>query len=247
MRTLAALIQAYNPGAGDTIYVDTGDYRLYRNVVLGPQNSGLRIIGPTQSGHVAKNDRGNRNLEQSAFVLRGATDIFLDHLNITGGQYGVLADLPTGSPLANSRLTVSNSTLFDNTFAGISLDASADGSRLLNNVLYRSQAQQQGDGISAAAAGVTVTGNTSHDHTGTNIFVSGADAIVRNNVVYGNSAGIMVTGSNMLVSGNTATGAGNSIGIILSGSGTASSNTASDYDTGIYADRDGDALTVANS
>ena len=44
--SLAGLLSMYTFHAGDTIYVDTGAYALVRNIVLGPQYSGVRIVGP---------------------------------------------------------------------------------------------------------------------------------------------------------------------------------------------------------
>jgi Calx-beta domain len=43
--SLSELLSMYTFHPGDTIYVDTGNYDLYRNVVPGPGLSGVRIIG----------------------------------------------------------------------------------------------------------------------------------------------------------------------------------------------------------
>ena len=49
MASLAALISAYHPGAGDTIYVDTGVYNFSSNFILTAQDSGVHIVGATIS------------------------------------------------------------------------------------------------------------------------------------------------------------------------------------------------------
>ena len=45
MASLTGLLSLYTFHPGDTIYVDTGAYDLVRNVTLGPQFSGVRIVG----------------------------------------------------------------------------------------------------------------------------------------------------------------------------------------------------------
>src|SRR5258706_1167949 len=47
MATLSALIAAYHPTTGDTIYVDTGAYALGSNLVLPSADSGVSIVGAT--------------------------------------------------------------------------------------------------------------------------------------------------------------------------------------------------------
>ena len=46
LASLPGLLTLYTFHPGDTIYVDTGAYALVRNVTLGPQHSGVRIVGP---------------------------------------------------------------------------------------------------------------------------------------------------------------------------------------------------------
>src|SRR5207253_5012786 len=43
--SLTGLLSLYTFHPSDTIYVDTGAYALSRNVTLGPQYSGIRIVG----------------------------------------------------------------------------------------------------------------------------------------------------------------------------------------------------------
>src|SRR5262249_2137781 len=108
MASLYALIQAYDLDAGDVVHVDTGNYTLYRNLLLTLQDSGVTIQGPT--GSVAQLDRANMNSSSYEFELGGANDITLDHLTMTGGVVGVY-----GADGANSdRLTVSNCDIFGN-------------------------------------------------------------------------------------------------------------------------------------
>ncbi len=89
MASLAALLAVYadNFQPGDTINVDMGTYNEVRNLVLGPQLSGVTIQGPAGGGAVL--DRGN--LGQCVFELAGAQDVTLDDLGITGGSDGICA------------------------------------------------------------------------------------------------------------------------------------------------------------
>jgi hypothetical protein len=43
--SLSGLLSIYTFHPGDTIYIDTGAYDLYKNVTLGPEFSGVRIVG----------------------------------------------------------------------------------------------------------------------------------------------------------------------------------------------------------
>ena len=47
MASIAAVLAAYHPGAGDTLYVDTGVYLLGGNLLLNSTASGLKIVGAT--------------------------------------------------------------------------------------------------------------------------------------------------------------------------------------------------------
>src|SRR5262245_18510147 len=108
MKTLAALIALYQPGVGDTIYVDTGSHRLYRNVIIGSASAGLTISGP--GAQPATLNRGNTNL--GAYVIDlDADNLTFNRLSVTGGEYGIHG----GSSLG---LVITNSTFYDNKTAG---------------------------------------------------------------------------------------------------------------------------------
>ena len=56
MASPLAVLTAYHPGAGDTIYVAAGIYTLPVNLVLTAQDSGLRIVGPNSGAAVLNRD-----------------------------------------------------------------------------------------------------------------------------------------------------------------------------------------------
>ncbi len=164
MASLAALLAAYHPDAGDTIYVDTGVYNLPINIVLTAEDSGVRIVGPSNAGAVL--NRGNTNNGSDAVQLAGATGVTLDDLSITGGQYGIAA----ASGADSTGLTVSNCDVYVNADSGIFLDSSNDDAQLIGN-------QVHDNGFS----GGSYNGG---------IYIGGVSDLVSNNQVYGNTVGI---------------------------------------------------------
>ena len=119
MTSLTSLLAAYDLDPGDVIHVDTGTHRLIRNIVIAAQDGGVRIAGPVTDGAVL--DRGG-NQTSGAYVieLQDADDVTLDHLAITGGVYGIYAVGGSDS----DRLTLTDSDIYGNYFAGLYLGPS---------------------------------------------------------------------------------------------------------------------------
>ncbi len=161
MSTLSALIAAYQPSAGDIIYVDVGNYDLDKNIVLTAQNSGLRIQGPNNGSALL--NRANTSSGSYAIELINADNLTLDRISITGGYNGLFAAANSDS----DNLTFSNSKVYDNYFAGIYLEATNDGAKLLGNELFG-----------------TLGGITTNDQFQGNIYVFGSAAEIRENNSY---------------------------------------------------------------
>ena len=229
MATLAALLQAYPLGSGDTIYLDTGNYTVLRNVMLDAAESGVTIVGPT-TGPGAVLNRGNTNPGSYDFQMLGAVNDTLSYLTITGGLDGIF-----GSNTADSTgLTVTNSTIIGNVSYGIFLDVGNDRATFADNVVYGDQANgnKQVNGIFLNTDTNTITGNTVYDHAGTGIYDSDNPGMVGgiaidNNLVYGNTTGINLgteyatstfpnTVSNNIVRNNTSVGIAASKDVIVS-------------------------------
>jgi hypothetical protein len=121
MATLSALLAAYTLQPGDIVYVDNGTYNLIRNVVLGPQQSGVTIQGPTGAGSAVLN-RGNPNSPEYAVEVNGATNLTLDHLALTGGYDGLYVDPNSGT----AAVTLSHSILYSNANDGVDIESSND-------------------------------------------------------------------------------------------------------------------------
>ncbi|HEV3345215.1 MAG TPA: right-handed parallel beta-helix repeat-containing protein, partial [Pirellulales bacterium] len=209
MATLRAMLTAYTFQAGDVIHVDTGTYRLYRNIVVSAQDSGVTIQGPANS--VALLDRNNKSLGTTVFTVNGATDVTLDHLSLQNATYGVWA--PAG---ANSqRLTVSDNDIKLNLAAGVFIDASNNDAHVTGNRIHENgglyfptdagiyvtaaRAVVSGNEVfgnvngilavfrDAAADRITLSGNTVRDNARFGISASG-DVLVTGNSVFGQSA-----------------------------------------------------------
>jgi hypothetical protein len=211
MANLAALIRAYDLDAGDVVYVDTGVYALATNVVLGVQDSGVRIVGAQQLDHASVLTRGNTNAGAYAIQFAGADDVVLEHLSVTGAQYGIHA----ASGADSDRITLDNVEVYGNQGRGVSVESSNDewliaASRFNNNVSYGlymsdsrrsrvegSEAYSQSRGIdvsvSGSAADLTVlTGNLVHDNTAVGISIS-TNVLAIGNEVYRQPTGIEVS------------------------------------------------------
>ncbi len=244
--SLRVLLADYTFQKGDVIHVDTGTYRLYRNIVVTAQDSGVLVQGPTTN--VALLYRDNTNLGTTVFTIMGASDVTLDHLNIEGAVFGVLA--PAG---ANSlRLTVSDDDLSLNSASGVFIDDSNADARVIGNsshdnggsyfptdsgiTIYGARGFVSGNevfgnpnGIIAAyrngtANQITVSGNTVRNNSRSGIYASG-DVLVKGNTVFGQSAagaiGILVSNPTYDTTDVTQNVVhDNSEGIVTDGSGT---------------------------
>ncbi len=217
MASLAALLRAYDLDAGDIIHVDSGTYSLVTNIVLGAQDSGVVIQGAQQPGHASVLDRGNTNAGQVVVDLRGADDVTLRNLSLTGGSYGVWAD----SGVDSDRVTLAGSWVYGNAYHGIHVEYNSNsedftvlggalhnngysgaylraaGGRIEGSDLY-GNAQWGADTNGLAAGIVTVIGNKVHDNASGGL-VAGAYALLTGNEVYSHlgsgDRGIQVTGT----------------------------------------------------
>ena len=205
-------------------------------------------------------DRGNSSSGSYVFELDGASDVTLDHLDVTGAYEGIYT-FDAGS----TGLTVSYCTVYGNANAGI--DVSTDGDSLLNNIVrdnqigiavnYSSNLSQglfihgnyiydnttgiedSSDDSTAGQPGLTITANAVYGNSGNGISVANGTALIAGNTVYGQSAdgaiGIYVAQSDggTQVQGNTVYGNYNGI---ESASGTVTGNRVYDNAAaGLYA------------
>ncbi|WP_323379678.1 right-handed parallel beta-helix repeat-containing protein, partial [Stieleria sedimenti] len=89
MASLAALLRAYDLEPGDTIYVDAGTYELFANIVIDAEDSGVRIVGPTNVDTPAILNRGNTVDGSYVFDLVGTDSVTISNLSISGAASGI--------------------------------------------------------------------------------------------------------------------------------------------------------------
>ncbi len=250
--SISSVLLAYDLGPNDVIRVDNGDYTISSNLVVSGNpvsatgdDSGVKIEGYHDSSFPTRRSLLNRNNFSAgsyAFEFQsGAKDVVLDHLSITGAYYGVYA----GSTADSDGLTISNSTIYGNSQAGVYQETSSDNWQLLNNTLYGIpggvSADNQTYGVYLTGSNHTLSGNTIHDSSYGIRSAGGGGQIITGNTVYNNnSSGIHLSsnGSGTVVSGNTVSGNGTGIDYSQSGGtqGTISGNTVSgNSSTGIDA------------
>ncbi len=246
--SLQTLLTAYDLDLGDVVHVDAGTYRVYRNLQLLTQDSGVRIEGPNVAGAVALLNRGNTNAGSYVVDLAGADDVVIDRLALTGANYGVNA----GNAADSHRVTLSHNDIFGH--------AGGPAGNLTAYGIY----------VDSGNEDLLISGNRVHNISGNTTSTSGIYSkamrtVIRENDVYGNPYGINVdpTGSllpsdqivvahnivhdnvtlgidawnNVLVSGNLVYGQlGASAVGINARSATVMDNIVHDNATGIFAD-----------
>jgi hypothetical protein len=203
LASINVILQSYDLRPGDVIYVDSGHYRMYRNLVLDASHSGLRIEGPGDA--LAVLDRANTSSGSYVFELAGAHDVTLRGLAMTGARHAVYA-----YHADSDRLTLEGNAIYGNAQAGVYV-------------------------VGSALEGWEIVANRVYDHAGSYaIHVSYTEALIRDNQVFGNHAGISLEGPAAQAVGNVVYDNADS-GIRLYYDGVARGNVVHDNRVGIAA------------
>ena len=259
MRSLHGLLNAYDLTLNDVVHVDTGAYRIYRELVLDELDGGVRIEGPSSTSALLQ--RGNQNSARYVFQLTGADDVVLDSLGIAGAYDGIHADFGADS----QQFKISNSELFGHYQHGVTIDSSSLEPTLTDNRIH----DVGSTGIDSQADNSLIDGNTVWN-SGTAISSSAANSVISHNTVFGNNTGItatnfgvfatqvtdniahdnsngIVAAVNTVVRGNSTYG-NLSAGIVVSGSAVADSNEVWDNLDGIVGSQpNGCDSTITNN
>ncbi len=247
--TIQDLLDSYQLGSGDTIFVDVGTYNLSSNIILTAANSGLTIEGVAGDGTIL--DRTNTDSGSYVLDLQTVANITLENFTITGGFYGINASYNSGS---STNLTIESSIFYGSYQAGLNLanDGSTNyvvtGDLITGNTFHDMLTPFVSDGILSSgdqatftnniaynltnglniqsADGSTISGNKTYDD-GTGI--AAVNATVTGNISYDNSEGIGFTSGTL--SGNT-TYNNTGDGISISG-GTATGNISYGNSSGL--------------
>ena len=192
MRSVSALINAYDLDAGDIVNFVGGNYRSYRNIILTPQDSGVTLRA--LPGDPVVINRGNVNSATRAIELAGADFVTLDGLRLTGGEMGLTS--PDG--VDSDDLTLIGSQFFGNSYAGIWIGSGNDRWNIGNNKIYgipsgiSSDDQTYGMIYNAAQStlGHQITGNEIYDHPNAGIHQPPINSLIAFNDIHGNRYGI---------------------------------------------------------
>jgi autotransporter-associated beta strand protein/parallel beta-helix repeat protein len=246
MASLRGLLNAYNFQLGDVVHVDTGAYHVYRNIVLSPQQSGVKIAGPSTA--VAQLTRGNTIDGQYIFETGGASDLTIDHLTLTGGMSALVGDINANS----NRWTISNNDIVGNRAWGLFWDATNNDLQLLNNKIHNNSLDVY-PGVVVQSARALVSGNEIYvNRSGifaSNNFSAADHATISNNTVRDNVANGIAANGSVVVTGNLVfghLGTGNA-GIVAGGSTQVSQNTVHDNYDGIVTNSSGDNVTLSGN
>ena len=265
LASLTALLAAYDLDPGDVIHVDAGTYMLTQNVVIGSQDSGVRIEGPSVGmgfQPVVALNRANTSPGSYGIQLAGADDVTLDYLAITGGEYGIVAlsgvdsdrlsithskihtNLRQGIYISdtNDILLVADNEVYNNPSGGIYVEY-AGGATINNNLVYNSAS---GRGIELSSPSNAVASGNEVYGSATGIFAANSSTgavTVSNNLVYDNRNFGIEGGTNVQVIGNTVfgtqtgtgSGSGAPLGIRITTGSVARDNVVFDNIRGIQA------------
>jgi len=206
--SIRAIIETYDLEFGDVIFVDVGTYNLSANIIIGHDDSGVRIQGPENEGNVALLNRGNVSTGAYGFELNNADAVTLANLSVTGALHGIY--LSNGSSL----FTLRDAVVFNNADIGLNIqDAGSFGAVVQDNVFYgdvTSDSIDQRIGFFSRGLDPLVERNLAYHINGSDdygIFLEnvGSNAVVRDNMVFNNAnAGLTVSASWFEITGNLA-------------------------------------------
>ena len=208
MASLSALLDIYDLGAGDIVYIDSGIYHVLNNMVIDSSDAGVTLHGPENAGHEALFDRDNTASGNNVLELYNAENVVIENLAFTGGYYGIYV---SGSETSNGPV-ITGCNINDNASYGIYVDNSP--AKITSNT------------VSGNDIGIYANG----DNLQFPIRVS-------NNEVFGNDREGIYASYNVLVNGNTVYGHQGSdhYGIQVTYDASAMYNEVYDNEYGIYA------------
>ena len=186
LSSIQAVLNAFDLGPGDVIFVDTGSYAISTNIVIGAEDSGVRIQGPVQATHLASLNRNNTATGSNVFQLQNATNVTLDHLEIFGANEGVLVEQ------ASHDLTITNSIVRNDSVRGIHVKDTANRGVIADNDLQSHTTfgafVVDIEGDDAIVRDNIIRNNTSN--TGINVTSTAANTLIRENDIFGNATAI---------------------------------------------------------
>jgi len=251
MASIEAVLNDYQPGAGDVIEVDTGTYTLFHNINLATINSGLTITGPVTSG-VAVLNRNSENAEDDVFALEsGVSNVTIEYLSITGAATGIYAqtDNNNGVTIADNQI-YANDGLSGGDNGGIYAMGPSSNWAITGNSIHDNTGENASFGISLFDMTATISNNIVYNETKYDIDYSATNSarasnVITANTVYGSQYGIYAdnaTVSSNLAHDNTIAGIYADSGSLLTGNTVWRQTTTNAY--GIEVTGSGGAVTL---
>ncbi|MEO1530467.1 MAG: right-handed parallel beta-helix repeat-containing protein, partial [Planctomycetota bacterium] len=204
MRTLSALLEAYDLSEGDTVYVDAGNYVVLRDIVVGEDDSGVSIIGAGPSVSIL--NRGTTAPNTAGFRVAGADDVTIEGFSLVGGADGIhisqdsqsqrirLVDLDVSQQAdhgvvihaGNGVVEVIGSTIHDTTSVfGVGVRSASEGTLIQESDIFGHR-----EGI-AGSGRITVADNRIFGNRTGLITTQGSlpdrPFLIENNIVFDNS------------------------------------------------------------
>ncbi len=183
--SIAAVLEAYDLEPGDVIKVEVGNYDLDGNIVIGAEDSGVRIEGPSVGAALL--NRNNASFGSYVFDLQAATDVTLARLSMTGASYGVYAETNAGS----HDVKITESTIFGNASGNIDIRQGNLRAIISGNRIYNTP----GSGINSAGEGASIASNMLYDN-GYGVYATGINTDIADNDIYNNAYGVVVSNYN---------------------------------------------------
>ncbi|WP_149497533.1 right-handed parallel beta-helix repeat-containing protein [Roseiconus lacunae] len=203
--SIRQILNNYDLGDGDTIFVDTGVYEIDTEIAIDLDDSGVTISGPTDEDKTAVIDRGGSG---TAFLLEAADDITLSHLAITRAEVGVSIEAIPGNSAYRNRIV--SSEIYDNEYGILMQHGSLAviGDVIIENNVIRNNSQAGVYHNSRSSNGIVVRGNQVYENRDGIHFTSyqsnwTLDVLITQNEVYSNTiTGIRTHGSEVVVEDN---------------------------------------------
>jgi hypothetical protein len=183
------ILNRYDVGAGDTIYVDTGTYVLTNTLTFSTFDAGstsqyLSVIGSTNFAAGGSVLRRNSSLSDVVEIY-GANGIRLANLTLTAGRRGVFINLSTHTEIRGV-------TIWSNSLAGLQLGASGSGNGAANDVVIQNcLVANNGTGVAAveglSSSAINIRNCTFWMDRG--VRLSGGNATVSNSIIRASGSG----------------------------------------------------------
>ena len=244
MASLQALLNAYDLGPGDIVYIDTGVYAVTTNLLIGAADSGVRIQGPVGAGNRAALNRGNTAAGSYVIQLAGAANVTIDSLEIYGGNVGISVGTDSHD------FTLSRSIVRNNSTHGVHLTSAAHRATLVDNEMYSNATAVQVEGDDVTIRQNLLRNNTSGGiGRGIEITSAAANPQILENTLRSNWYGLLATqpsSSGLVVQGNTVQ-SNSSAGLLVNGGGLILENTVFGSTTGVGIQTSGSFVEIRNN